>query len=44
MIFGLNLDGGNWPEFEHGCDALLGDVVLGPQGLIGLLVVGVVNN
>lgn len=37
ITFGLNLDGGNWPEFEHGFDALLGDVVLGPQGLIGLL-------
>jgi len=35
--FGLKLDAGCWPEFKSGCEAMIGDVVLGPQGLVGLL-------
>jgi len=35
--FGMNLDKGNWPEFDVGCHAVLGEVVLGPQGLLDLL-------
>jgi len=37
ITYGLNLDSGNWPEFKTATGAVLGDVVLGPQGLIGLL-------
>jgi len=35
--FGLNLDAGNWPEFDEDSLAVMGEVVLGPQGLLGLL-------
>ncbi len=35
--FGMELDAGCWPEFEAGQQALIGEVVLGPQGLIGVL-------
>ncbi|RMH59149.1 MAG: PD-(D/E)XK nuclease family protein, partial [Zetaproteobacteria bacterium] len=35
--FGMGLDGGAWPEFDCGQDARLGEVIVGPAGLIGLL-------
>lgn len=35
--FGMELDAGCWPEFEAGQQAVIGEVVLGPQGLIGVL-------
>jgi len=35
--FGLNLDGGNWPEFAEGREAEIGDVSVGQAGLINLL-------
>ncbi|RMH39384.1 MAG: hypothetical protein D6694_11270, partial [Gammaproteobacteria bacterium] len=35
--FGMGLDGGGWPEFDGESDALIGDALLGPSGLIGLL-------
>jgi len=35
--FGMGLDAGAWPEFEGEADARIGDVIVGPAGLIGLL-------
>ena len=32
--FGLNLDAGNGPEFDENSHAVMGEVVLGSQGLL----------
>jgi len=37
ISFGLQLDGGNWPEFAEGHEAEIGDVSVGQSGLINLL-------
>ncbi len=35
--FGMELDSGCWPEIENGREAAVGEVALGPMGLLGVL-------
>lgn len=35
--FGMGLNAGCWPEFSQGQQAVIGEVITGPQGFIGVL-------